>query len=119
MDVDGHSISATSPVMMGMGMSMMGKNERPKMQRSELSEILENVNNSGFGVETVLGARVGEGVGRGSGGGLQPLPMSNLSVVDDGLGGGAVGHSGVGGDADAEGESPGLDALAMAAGAVV
>ncbi|KAL9123783.1 MAG: hypothetical protein Q9217_006821 [Psora testacea] len=64
--------------------SLASKKERPKMQRSELSEILENVS---AGVTTSTGLETG---GR--------------SLSED-L------------DADGEGESPGLDALAMAAGA--
>ena len=63
-----------------------GKGERPKMPRSELSEILENVS---------AGA------------------TTNSSVDDRGR---SLSEDL---DADGEGESPGLDALAMAAGAAV
>lgn len=65
-----------------------GKGERPRIMRSELSEILENVSAGGTGMTIGLG-----GVSRG------------MSMSDEDL------------DADGEGESPGLDALAMAAGA--
>ncbi|KAL9097972.1 MAG: hypothetical protein Q9163_006272 [Psora crenata] len=79
MDIDGVSVTAGSTQPM-----LPCKVERPKMQRSELSEILENVT-----------AGVGTSAGLESGG---------RSLSED-L------------DADGEGESPGLDTLAMVAGA--
>ena len=68
-----------------------GKGERPRIMRSELSEILEHVSAGGTGMTIGLG--MNGGVSRG------------MSMSDEDL------------DADGEGESPGLDALAMAAGA--
>ena len=79
MDTDGDSTTAGST-----HSTQASMNERPKMLRSELSEILENVS---AGVSS--GSRVKGG---------------ERSLSED-L------------DADGEGESPGLDALAIAAGA--
>ncbi|KAL9630703.1 MAG: hypothetical protein Q9164_006286 [Protoblastenia rupestris] len=79
MDTDGDSTTAGST-----HSTQASMNERPKMLRSELSEILENVS---------------AGVSSGSG-----VEGRERSLNED-L------------DADGEGESPGLDALAIAAGA--
>ena len=79
MDMDRASVTPTAhhsqPV-------LASKSERPKMQRSELSEILENVS---------AGVTSGQEMARGASEDM---------------------------DADGEGESPGLDALAMAAGTI-
>ena len=81
------------------------KTERPKIQRSELSEILENVNNGMAGMEGVMG-QPPSGMVHMSSASPDALMSTGLPVVGAG-------------DADGDGESPGLDALAMAAGAVV
>lgn len=95
MDVDAIGAVGSSPTMMaGQGLGAMAGNmgkERPKMRRSELSEILENVNSSGGFVSAIPGAE-------------ELMPVTT-ATADGGM--------------DEEGESPGLDALAMAAGAVV
>ena len=86
MDLDGGA-TATAGSSTTTTTPLTGKSERPKMQRSELSEILEHVSagvntSPATGVEAVGGRSLSEDL-----------------------------------DADGEGESPGLDALAMAAGA--
>ena len=79
MDTD---ITVTTPTARHSKPVLASKGERPKMLRSELSEILENVS---------------AGVGPGQEGGRGASEEM---------------------DADGEGESPGLDALAMAAGTI-
>ena len=79
MDTD---VTVTTPTAHHSQPVLASKGDRPKMIRSELSEILENVS---------AGVGSGQETGRG---------------VSEDM------------DADGEGESPGLDALAMAAGTI-